>query len=123
MSLKVQNHRAWWLVLPVFLLVSFTAIVPLMTVVNYSIRDIFDQDNAFFVGAEWYREILNDPRLQGALMRQFIFSGVVLLIEIPLGILVALMMPTKGRMAAVVLVLMAMPLLIPWNVVKAHTVQ
>ena len=117
MNLKVQNNRAWWLVLPVFLLVAFTAVIPLMTVVNYSIQDIFDQDNAFYVGAEWYREILNDPRLQQALVRQFIFSGAVLLIEIPLGILVALMMPTRGKMAAVVLVLMAMPLLIPWNVV------
>jgi glycerol transport system permease protein len=117
LNLKVQNNCAWWLVLPVLLLVGFTAIVPLMTVVNYSIQDIFDQDNAYFVGAEWYREILNDPRLQGALMRQFIFSGVVLLIEIPLGILVALMMPVKGRMAPIVLVTMAMPLLIPWNVV------
>lgn len=117
MNLKVQNNRAWWLVLPVFLLVAFTAIVPLMTVVNYSIQDIFDQNNAYFVGAEWYREILNDSRLQEALLRQFLFSAAVLLIEIPLGILVALMMPTKGRMAAVVLVTMAMPLLIPWNVV------
>lgn len=114
---KVQNNRAWWLVLPVLLLVGFTAILPLMTVVNYSIQDIFDQNTAYFVGAEWYRETLNDPRLQSALVRQFVFSGAVLLIQIPLGILIALMMPTKGRMAALVLVLMAMPLLIPWNVV------
>lgn len=114
---KVQNNRAWWLVLPVLLLVGFTAILPLMTVVNYSIQDIFDQNTAYFVGAEWYRETLNDPRLQSALVRQFVFSSAVLLIQIPLGILIALMMPTKGRMAAVVLVLMAMPLLIPWNVV------
>lgn len=117
MNLKVQNNRAWWLILPVLLLVGFTAIVPLMTVVNYSVQDIFDQDNAFFVGAEWYREILSNPRLQEALLRQFVFSGTVLLIEIPLGILVALMMPVKGRMAALVLVVMAMPLLVPWNVV------
>lgn len=117
MSDKVQNNRAWWLVLPVLLLVGFTAIVPLMTVVNYSVQDIFDSNNAYFVGVEWYRQILNDPRLQDALVRQFIFSAVVLLIEIPFGILIALMMPTRGRMAAVVLVAMAMPLLIPWNVV------
>ncbi len=117
MNLKVQNNRAWFLVLPVFLLVAFSAIVPIMTVVNYSVQDIFDQNSAFFVGAEWYREVLSDPRLQDSLIRQFIFSGAVLLIEIPLGILVALMMPTKGRMASICLVTLAMPLLIPWNVV------
>ena len=117
MSDKVQNNRAWWLVLPVLLLVGFTAIVPLMTVVNYSVQDIFDSSNAYFVGVEWYRQILHDERLQDALVRQFVFSGVVLLVEIPLGIAIALMMPTRGRMAAIVLVTMAMPLLIPWNVV------
>ena len=57
---KVENNKAWWLVLPVFLLVAFSAVIPLMTVVNYSVQDIFDQNNAYFVGVEWYREILQD---------------------------------------------------------------
>ncbi len=116
MNLKVQNNKAWFLVLPVLLLVAFSAVIPLMTVVNYSVQDIFDNSRVY-VGTEWYREVLNDPRLQASLIRQFIFSGSVLLIEIPLGILVALMMPTKGRMASLCLVVLAMPLLIPWNVV------
>ncbi len=115
--IKVQNNKAWFLVLPVFLLVAFSAIVPLMTVVNYSVQDIFDSNNAYFVGAEWYREILRDPRLHDSLLRQFGYSFAVLFIEIPLGIMVALMMPTKGRMASLTLILLAIPLLIPWNVV------
>ncbi len=117
MNLKVKNNKAWFLVLPVLLIVAFSAVVPLMTVVNYSVQDIFDQNSAVFVGTEWYRELLNDPRLQDSLVRQFTFSSAVLLIEIPLGILVALMMPTKGKMASLCLVVLAMPLLIPWNVV------
>ncbi|WP_086932285.1 carbohydrate ABC transporter permease [Agarilytica rhodophyticola] len=114
---KVHNNRAWFLILPVLLLVAFSALIPLMTVVNYSVQDIFEQNSAYYVGAEWYREVLRDPRLQASLWRQFIFSGSVLLIEIPLGILVALMMPEKGRMASICLIVLAMPLLIPWNVV------
>ncbi len=116
MNLKVKNNKAWFLVLPVLALVAFSAIIPLMTVVNYSVQDIFD-NSSVFVGTEWYREILNDPRLQSSLIRQFVFSGAVLLVEIPLGILVALMMPKSGRMASLCLVILAMPLLIPWNVV------
>ena len=38
MSAKPVNQRAWWLVLPVLLLVAFNAVIPLMTVVNYSDR-------------------------------------------------------------------------------------
>ena len=114
---KVENNKAWWLVLPVFLLVAFSAIIPLMTVVNYSVQDIFDADHAVFVGVEWYREVLLNERLQESLLRQFIFSFTVLAIEIPLGIAIALMMPTKGTMASVSLIVVAIPLLIPGNVV------
>ena len=115
--MKVQNNKAWWLVLPVFLLVAFSAIVPMMTVVNYSVQDIFDHSTRYFVGVDWYKQVLQDTRLHDSLLRQFIFSGCVLLIEIPLGIAIALCMPAKGRMASLVLIVMAIPLLIPWNVV------
>jgi glycerol transport system permease protein len=114
---KIENNKAWFLVLPVFVLVAFSAIVPLMTVVNYSVQDIFDVDNRVFVGSEWYREILRDPGLQQALLRQLVFSIAVLIIEIPLGIAVALAMPRRGRWASLTLVVLALPLLIPWNVV------
>jgi glycerol transport system permease protein len=114
---KIENNKAWFLVLPVFLLVAFSAVVPLMTVVNYSVQDIFDVDNRIFVGSEWYREILRDPGLQQALLRQLVFSIAILIIEIPLGIAVALAMPRRGRWASLTLVVLALPLLIPWNVV------
>ena len=35
---KSTNNKAWWLVVPVLLLVAFNAFIPLMTVVNYSLR-------------------------------------------------------------------------------------
>lgn len=113
---KIPNNKAWWLVLPVFILVAFSALIPLMTVVNYSVQDIFGS-SSYFVGLEWFKEVLRDQRLQESLVRQFIFSGAVLLIEIPLGIGVALMMPTQGKRASLCLILLAIPLLIPWNVV------
>ena len=117
MNNKVQNNKAWWLVLPVFLLVAFSAIIPLMTVVNYSVQDIFDQSSRYFVGTDWFRQVLQDPRLHDSLLRQFIYSACVLLIEIPLGIAIALCMPTKGRWSSLCLIVMTIPLLIPFNVV------
>jgi glycerol transport system permease protein len=114
---KIPNNRAWWLVLPVFLLVAFSALIPLMTVVNYSVQDIFGPDTAYYVGTEWFIEVLADERLRDSLLRQFLFSGAVLAIEIPLGIAVALTMPKSGIKASLCLILLAIPLLIPWNVV------
>jgi glycerol transport system permease protein len=116
-SAKPVNQRAWWFVLPVLISVAFSALIPLMTIVNYSVQDILGPDQAVFVGMEWYKEILRDPELHGALYRQLIFTGAVLAIEIPLGIALALAIPERGWRASLTLVLLAMPLLIPWNVV------
>lgn len=114
---KWEDNRAWFLVLPVFVIVAFSAIIPLMTVVNYSVQDIFGPGQRVFVGTEWFKEVLSDSRLHDALLRQFIFSGLVLLIELPLGVMVALMMPKKGWGVSASLVTLALPLLIPWNVI------
>ena len=114
---KIQNNKAWFLVLPVVLVVAFSAIVPLMTVVNYSVQDIFGPDNKVFVGTEWFVYVLQDERLHSALGRQFLFSFSVLLIEVPLGIAIALCMPKRGPWVSLTLVLLALPLLVPFNVV------
>ncbi|WLD59193.1 sugar ABC transporter permease [Salinispirillum sp. LH 10-3-1] len=114
---KIESNKGWLFVLPVFVIVAFSAIIPLMTVVNYSVQDVFDTNTRFFTGTEWYREMLNNPNLRSALGRQFAFSFTILLIQVPLGIGVALLMPKKGAAASWSLVLVALPLLIPLNVV------
>ena len=114
---KPLNNRAWFLVLPVFALVAFSAILPLMTVVNYSVQDTFGNNQFFWAGTDWYVQLLNSERFHHALGRQILFSAIVLIIQIPLGILIALCMPRRGWGVSVTLVLMALPLLIPWNVV------
>lgn len=114
---KTVNQRAWLLVLPVLVLVAFSSIIPMMTVVNYSFQDSFGENIFFWVGLEWYRELLHSERLWDALGRQLLFSSIVLIIEIPLGVLVALCMPKKGISVSICLVLMSLPLLIPYNVV------
>jgi glycerol transport system permease protein len=117
MSAKPIHNSAWWFVLPVLISVAFSALIPLMTVVNYSVQDILGPEQRVFVGMEWYKEVLRDTELHSAFYRQIVFSTVVLLIEIPLGVALALAMPSKGWRSSFVLVLLAMPLLVPWNVV------
>jgi glycerol transport system permease protein len=114
---KPYNNKAWWFILPVFLSVAFSAIIPLMTVVNYSVQDIISPEQRVFVGLEWFRAVMRDSELHAALLRQLIFSCCVLLVQIPLGIGLALAMPAGGWKSSVTLVILAMPLLIPWNVV------
>ena len=56
---KPVNQRAWLLVLPVLLIVAFSAVMPLMTVVNYSVQDTFGNNQFFWNGVGWFRELLD----------------------------------------------------------------
>ncbi|WP_440981230.1 carbohydrate ABC transporter permease [Shinella sumterensis] len=114
---KTWNNKAWFMVLPVLLLVAFSAVIPLMTVVNYSVQDTFGNNQFFWNGVGWFSDVMASDRFWQALGRNLLFSVIILAIEIPLGILIALNMPKKGLGVPVCLVLMALPLLIPWNVV------
>lgn len=114
---KTQNNKAWFLVLPVLVIVAFSAVIPLMTVVNYSVNDTFGQNEFFWNGLDWFDEMIHSRRMHDALGRQVLFSAIILAIEVPLGIFIALNMPKKGFWASFCLVLMALPLLIPFNVV------
>jgi glycerol transport system permease protein len=116
---KPTNQKAWIFVIPVVVLVAFNALIPLMTVVNYSVQETFGNNVFFWEGVKWFEEVLNSSRFHDSFTRQLAFTGTILLIEIPLGIAVALSMPKKGPWVSVCLVLMALPLLIPWNVVGA----
>ncbi|MDF2765795.1 MAG: transporter permease subunit [Rhodospirillales bacterium] len=116
---KTWNNRAWFMVLPVLALVAFNAIIPLMTVVNYSVQETFGDNVFFFEGVIWFQQVLNSDRFHAALGRQLTFTFTILAIEIPLGVAIALAMPRRGFWVSVCLVLMALPLLIPWNVVGA----
>ena len=117
--MKTQNQKAWFFVLPVLLLVAFNALIPLMTVVNYSVQETFGNNLFFWQGLDWFEQTLRSERFHGALGRQGLFTATILAIEIPLGVGIALAMPRKGFWVPVCLVLMALPLLIPWNVVGA----
>ena len=114
---KSWNNKAWFMVLPVLVLVAFSAVIPLMTVVNYSVQDTFGNNQFFWAGTQWFQEILSSDRFWNALGRNLVFSGIILAIEIPLGIFIALKMPKSGIGVPICLVTMALPLLVPWNVV------
>jgi glycerol transport system permease protein len=122
MTDKPLYNRAWFFVLPVLAFVLFSSIVPMMTVVNYSIQDSMGENNFFWNGDAWFRDLLNPSteigaRFADALLRTLAFSAAALAIEVPLGVGVALCLPRRGWAVGPSLVVIALPMLIPWNVV------
>lgn len=112
-----MKNKAWIFLLPTLVLVAMNAFIPLMTVVNYSFFNIFSGSEPEFVGFQNYISVFRDPMFQSSLWRQILFSFMVLVVEIPLGIGIALCMPKRGIGVAISLVLLGFPLLIPYNVV------
>ena len=115
--MKTVSQRGWLFLIPALIVLAVNAFIPFMTVINYSFQDILPGLDPLWIGLENYKTVLQDDLFQGALQRQIIFSFLILLIEIPLGILIALGMPKKGWGATAALVVIGLPLLIPWNVV------
>jgi glycerol transport system permease protein len=111
------TNKAWLFLIPALLMMALTAFIPLMTVVNYSLHVIFSGAIPEFVGFDNYVQVVNDPEFIGAFARQLLFTMVILAIEVPLGIIIGLSMPKKGIGVAISLVLLGIPLLIPYNVV------
>jgi glycerol transport system permease protein len=113
--------RASWepilLLSPVVLVMTACGIIPLGFVFFYSVNDTFAGNSFLFVGSQWFQQVLLSRDFQWALIRSLGFSLAALLVEIPLGLYVALRMPREGRLAAVLIVLMAIPLLTPTLVV------
>lgn len=115
--MKENDNRAWWLTLPAIAVLFFVGVIPLMTVINYSFHDIFTLPDKYWIGFEWYAEIIESERFRNSFIRSLSFAFIVLAIEIPLGIAIALAMPRKGVGVSICLVGFALPLLVPWNMI------
>ena len=63
--MRTENPKAWWFVLPVVLLVAFNALIPLMTVVNYSVQETFGDNVFLWSGVRWFEQVLRSDRFHG----------------------------------------------------------
>lgn len=115
--MRPYDNRAWLLLLPTVVLLGVVGALPLIAVVNYSFHDIFMLSNVSWVGLDWFAEILRSERFMASFGRSLLFSTLVLSIQVPLGICVALLLLTFGKRAVWGLMLCALPLVVPWNMI------
>jgi len=115
--MQSQSKWALILVLPACLLLAVIGLLPLLAVVNYGFHDIFSLSDVHWVGFDWFADILGSDRFLASLGRSLLFSALTLAIQLPLGIAVALMLLSFGRFAIWGLMLCALPLVVPWNMI------
>ncbi|AGI70310.1 putative ABC transporter permease-protein [Octadecabacter arcticus 238] len=117
--MKDQNNSGWVFVLTAVLILGFVGLIPLITVINYSFFDIFILESRFWVGLEWYGGIISSGRFWASFGRSTLFSVLVLVIQIPLGIAIALCIPRRKFWIGIALAVVALPLLVPWNMIPS----
>lgn len=117
--MKDRTQTGWLFVLPAVLILGLIGLVPLLTVVNYSFFEIFILDARFWIGTEWYAEIIGSGRFWASFGRSFLFSAMILCVQIPLGIAIALCIPKRKIWVGVTLAVLALPLLVPWNMIPS----
>jgi glycerol transport system permease protein len=117
--MKERDSIGWMYVLPAVLVLGLVGLVPLITVVNYSFFEIFILDARFWVGLEWYENIISSGRFWASFGRSTLFSMLILSIQIPLGIAIALCIPKRKIWIGTTLAVVALPLLVPWNMIPS----
>ncbi|MBL8789041.1 MAG: sugar ABC transporter permease [Rhizobiales bacterium] len=115
--MKPHDNRAWLLMLPAGAIMLTVGVVPLVSVFNYSFHDIFTLQDLHWVGLDWYTEMIRSGRFWGSLARSLLFSALVLSVQLPLGIWIALVLTKVPRLRTPVLMLVALPLVVPWNMI------
>jgi glycerol transport system permease protein len=115
--MRPHDNRAWFLVLPALTLLGLVGALPLLAVINYGFHDIFTLQDVYWVGPQWFADILGSDRFLASLGRSLLFSTLALSIQVPLGIGVALLLLSYGRRAVWGLMLVALPLVVPWNMI------
>jgi len=115
--LKPLKNKSILFILPALLVVGSSTIIPLIAIVNFSVQDVFYGNDFIWVGPKWFVEVLSSKEFYNTLLRTFAFSTIVMAIEVPLGIFIALSLPRKGKSVPFYIIAIAIPLMIPWVVV------
>ena len=110
-------RRAVPFLLPALAVLSLAGVLPLGFVAFYSVHDTFGGNVFVWVGTHWYKTVLTSPEFYHALLRSLGFALLVLAVQIPLGLWIALRLPRDGWAVSVVLVVLALPMLTPQIVV------
>ena len=112
-----SDNRAWVLLTPALCVLAIVGALPLLAVINYGFHDIFSLADVHWVGSQWFSDILQSDRFAASLGRSLLFAVLVLSIQVPLGIAVALLLVGSGKRAVWGLMLCALPLVVPWNMI------
>ena len=105
--------RRYFLILPALIVLGFNAFFPILIVLNYSFQKPFAVVPKFMEFGN-YIDVLHYPAWWSALRRNLSFTCAALAIQLPLGLLLALIIREKTKFATFVSAVIVLPSLIPF---------
>lgn len=112
MTPVVKGDRRFLMILPALIVLFFNSIFPLLVVVNYSFQNPFAA-NPSYEGWNNYIRVLRDSLWWDAFIRNLRFTLITLAIEIPLGLILALVIREKTKLASFTSAVIVLPSLVP----------
>ncbi len=108
-----EKKLAFLLMSPATLVILLTAVIPICYALYLSTQDIRGIMNLGFIGLQNYRHIIESGRLQSALVATLLFGGATIVIQMTVGMIVALALSVQfwGRniVRAIILIPWAIP--------------
>jgi len=103
---------SWILILPCIIVIFMLSLYPLFFAISESTRYhvLSDPMNQKFIGADNYRKALNDYQVSTATKRTILFTGEALILELLLGLIIALFLNKKFFGQGIVKALLFIPM-------------
>ncbi|NSW75807.1 MAG: sugar ABC transporter permease [Candidatus Atribacteria bacterium] len=111
-TLTSERYFKWTLLIPLIVLLGIFMIYPLLYCAYYSFHQWGMRGNALYVGAQNYRQLLNDKAFLEALYRTFKVLVICIVSELLIGLGLALLWSREFRGENVVRGLALLPLLV-----------
>jgi glycerol transport system permease protein len=108
-----MSDRRFLLILPALIVLGFNSFFPILIVLNYSFQKPFATIPKFVEFGN-YIQVLHSSAWWSAFRRNIFFTCAVLAIELPLGLILALIIRERGKFAAFVSAVIVLPSLIPF---------
>lgn len=106
--------KRYLLVFPALILLLFNSIFPTLVVLNYAFTKPFGAHPGGFEALNNFIKVLHSPEWWEAFGRNCLFTLTILVIEVPLGLIFALLIRGRGKLVSIASSVVILPSLIPF---------
>lgn len=121
----MSQSKYAWLFVPSLIILLIVGLIPIFPLVNFSVQTPY-REELQFIGLTHFKNIYSDGRFISAIQRTLLFTLIILLIEVPLGLILAYYFYLPGKLNSLISASIILPALFPpisigllWRLISA----